>query len=501
MMDPSLKRTEPGPPSPSQILEARREKLARLRESGVNPYPASSPISEGRLTSEEFRARFGGLATGGESPDSVRFCGRLTNRREMGKASFAHVQDFTGKVQIYVRSDAVGDAAYRSFTKDLDLGDILGTEGRPFRTKTGELSIRAEKIVLLTKSLRPLPEKWHGLKDVETRARQRELDLISNPESREVFLTRSRVIACLRSILSGAGYLEVETPMMQPVPGGAVARPFETFHNALGTKFYLRVAPELYLKRCLVGGFEKVFEIGRVFRNEGIDTLHNPEFTILEAYESYGNMESMVALTENLVAGTAEKLGMESLARRPFQRKTVAGLFREHAGADAAAFVEKQDWAGLAGRSGSADLSEVHKAFDRVFTEKIAPNLAGPVFVTDFPVDFSPLAKRRDGSETVAERFELYIGGEELANAYSELNDPEEQRTRLEAYRRSRVSASEKEESEGMGTDAAFLAALEQGMPPAGGLGIGVDRLVMLFTRQGSIRNVLLFPTLRPEKD
>lgn len=461
--------------------EPRKEKLERLLAAGVNPYPARSEILNGRLSSSEMRKRYDGLSPAQETPDKVRFAGRIMTRRDMGKACFAHLQDGEGRIQIYVRKDVLGEAAFDSFIKDFDLGDWIGVEGLAFKTKTGEVSIRTEKIEMLSKALKPLPEKWHGLKDPEARARQRELDLISNEDSKSVFTARSRIVQTLRTLLAERGYMEVETPMMQAVPGGAVARPFETYHNALKQTFFLRVAPELFLKRCLVGGFEKVYEIGRVFRNEGIDTFHNPEFTILEAYEAYGNMETMMDLTEFLVTGAAQAAGSDKCRNKPFARKTISELFKQYAGQDYTAFMS------------------VHKEFDHVFDESIAPNLIEPTFVTDFPAEFSPLAKLRAGSTDIAERFELYVDGREIANAYSELNNPEEQRKRLIEYRKTRTAGTDQEEAEGMGLDEAFIASLEYGMPPAGGLGIGVDRLVMLFTGQTSIRNVLLFPTLKKE--
>lgn len=506
----------------------------------MDPYPASAPITQNRTSTIAIKENFGAIQTGEESQETVRLCGRILTRREMGKAAFAHLQDFYGQLQIYVRKDLVGEALYELFCKNLDLGDILGSEGKIFRTKTGELSLKVEKMSLLAKALRPLPEKWHGLKDVEIRARQRELDLIANPESKKIFLLRSRIIQSLRSVLESQGYLEVETPIMQSVAGGAIARPFETFHNALGQKFFLRVAPELYLKKCLVGGFEKVFEIGRVFRNEGIDALHNPEFTILEAYESYGNMESMMTLTELLIQETAQRVqalisepsqlisqlfnekrnslkpqeaqhlggvenALSSFGAPPlgFERITVAQLFEKYVGNEEADLVREQNWSKLVEKfpeTVSMESGLTYKVFDHLFSEKIAPHLSAPTFVTEFPSDLSPLAKCKQDSKNIAERFELYVAGEEIANAYSELNDPEEQKMRLEKYRSSRTMPSGKEEGEGMGYDESFITALEYGMPPAGGLGIGVDRLVMLFAAQKSIRDVLLFPTLKNER-
>ncbi len=499
-MEP-VRTSEPQSESPediSTLIQVRKDKSQKLSDSGINPYPTTSEILSGRALSADLRKKYSHLIHGQELEDKIRIAGRMMTRRDMGKASFAHLQDSQGKMQIYVRKDVLGEAEYETFTKNFDLGDTLGVEGKIFVTKTGELSVRAEKIVILSKSLRPLPEKWHGLKDPEARARQRELDLITNEDSKNVFRTRSQIIQSLRTLLGDRGFMEVETPMMQAIPGGAIAKPFETFHNALKQKFFLRVAPELFLKKCLVGGFEKVYEIGRVFRNEGIDTFHNPEFTILEAYEAYGNMETMIDLTEYLITGTARAIGSDKFQKQPFNRKTIVELFREHVGEEEAGYVAVQNWEALAKKSGAGG-EALHKIFDHIFDEKITPHLTEPTFVTEFPADFSPLAKLKPGSAHIADRFELYVAGGEIANAYSELNDPVEQKRRLLEYRKSRTAASEKEEAEGMGIDESFIEALETGMPPAGGLGIGVDRLIMLFTGQTSIRNVLLFPTLKKE--
>lgn len=485
--------------SESVLIQNRKEKLDRLRSAGLNPYPAEHELLKNRHNSQEIKDQYGSIQTGQESESPVHFCGRIMTRREMGKASFAHLQDFQGSLQIYVRKDVVGEKTYETFCGDFDLGDILAVSGKIFRTKTGELSVKADQIVLLSKSLRCMPEKWHGLKDPELRSRQRELDLIANPDSRKIFETRSKIIQSLRSLLYQESYLEVETPMMQSVPGGAVARPFETYHNALGQKFFLRVAPELFLKRCLVGGFPKVFEIGRVFRNEGIDTLHNPEFTILECYEAYGNMQTMIELTELLISETAKTVNSEFSANlnRPFKQFSIAELFEQYVGKEESQWVLEQNWQALAQKhSHLVREGLTYKVFDHLFDEKIASHLTEPTFVTEFPADFSPLAKGKAGSSAIAERFELYINGQEIANAYSELNDPVRQREQLEKYRASRTE-KDKEEKEGMGLDESFITALEYGMPPAGGLGIGVDRLVMLLTGQTSIRNVLLFPTLK----
>lgn len=480
----------------------RIEKLHKLESAGIATYPARHELISGRISSEFFRQKYDSVQIGEENNETIRFCGRLVARREMGKASFAHLQDFAGKLQIYVRKDTLGEEAYRHFIKDLDIGDILAVGGHPFRTKTGELSIKAAQVALLSKSLRPLPEKWHGLKDIETRSRHRELDLIANIDSRQIFALRSRIVQVLRSTLYQEGYLEVETPMMQSIPGGAVARPFETHHNALNQKFYLRVAPELYLKRCLVGEFPKVFELGRVFRNEGIDSLHNPEFTILEVYEAYGDMESMMQLSEILLHATATLAGGEAaeLFKPPYKRATIVDLFRQYVGEKEADCVAVQNWDGLYALHGARLGSAMkYKVYDHLFDEKIAPHLKVPTFVIDFPADFSPLAKTRADNPNIAERFELYVHGQEVANAYSELNDPIRQRKALESYQSSRRGEHKDEESAGMSLDEAFIQALEQGMPPAGGLGIGVDRLVMMLSGQTSIRDVVLFPTLRSE--
>ncbi|MBI2118159.1 MAG: lysine--tRNA ligase [Elusimicrobia bacterium] len=487
------------------LIQNKKEKLLKIKSLQINPFPAKDSILQKRVSTLQIKEQFKTIEKE-ESEENVHLCGRMIRRRDMGKASFAHIQDFYGQLQIYVRQDLLGEPEYEMFSKNFDLGDILSVEGKMFRTKTGELSLKAKKIVLLAKSLRPLPEKWHGLKDIELCYRYRELDLISNPESRTLFEMRAKIIQSLRSLLYKEGYLEVETPMIQALAGGAVARPFETFHHALNQKFYLRIAPELYLKRCLVGGFEKVFELGRVFRNEGIDTLHNPEFTILEAYEAYGNMESMMELTQKLILETAKNVSSPNLnlLKTPFESYTIGELFQKHVGSEEAIWVKEQNWKKFSEKySNEFKEIEEYKIFDRLFSEKIAQHLVNPTFVTEFPADFSPLAKCKEGSTQMAERFELYIQGEELANAYSELNDPMEQKLRIEKYRELKLSQNKtkKENSaqseEGVVLDNSFIESLEIGMPPAGGLGIGVDRLVMFLTGQNSIRNVLLFPTLK----
>jgi lysyl-tRNA synthetase class 2 len=392
------------------------------------------------------------------------------------------------------------------FQKDSDIGDFIGVEGTMFRTKTQELTLRVTDLTLLSKALRPLPEKWHGLKDVETRYRQRELDLVSNPAIQELFTKRSQLIRSLRQTLFEKGFLEVETPLLQAQAGGAAARPFETFHNALQTKMFLRIAPELYLKRLLVGGMDRVFEIGRVFRNEGIDTRHNPEFTILEAYQAYADYNDMMSLCEKLITDAAQATqGSLSLLvhdkpvslEPPFKRVIMTELFIQHAGLDVVAAWKQGKLRQVAASLHVTvdDRTPDHKVFDRLFDTKVKPHLWQPTFVTDYPVEISPLAKKHRSQPGLVERFELYIAGDELANAYSELNDPVDQRVRLEKQLALKKTGDEEVEI----ADEAFLTALEQGMPPAGGLGIGVDRLAMLLLGQTSIREVILFPLLKPE--
>ena len=486
------------------LIAERRRKLAARREAG-QAYPNEFRRN---AKAEDLHATFGALdgeALAGEGVP-VAVAGRMMAKRVMGKASFARLEDMSGAIQLFFERDALPDGLYAAF-KSWDLGDLVGVEGTLFKTKTGELTVRVASACLLAKCLRPLPEKFHGLADTETRYRQRYLDLIMNADSREVFRLRSRMVTFMRRYLDTRGFLEVETPMMQPIPGGANARPFVTHHNALGVDMYLRVAPELYLKRLVVGGFERVYEINRNFRNEGLSTRHNPEFTMLELYQAYVDQVAMMDLTEDLLRVMAEALtggrqlawqGAEIDLGPAFRRVALEELVHEanprldaSRGRDAgylrefAAGLEmhvEPDWG--AGRLLAA-----------LFERTVEPQLVQPTFVTGYPLEVSPLARCRDADPFLTDRFELFVAGRELANGFSELNDPEEQARRFRAQAEQKSAGDE----EAMFYDADYVRALEYGMPPAGGLGIGVDRLVMLYADQPSIRDVLLFPQMRPE--
>jgi len=487
----------------ASLVEIRRRKLQEFLEGGVNPYATGFAPD---LTSDEFSTRFGYVKEGDELVDQVKMTGRIIAMRVMGKATFARLRDSAGDYQIYLARDTVGEQHYKLFKK-FDIGDIVGVAGIPFRTRTGELSLMVKQFVLLTKSLRPLPEKWHGLSDVETRYRQRYLDLIVNHHAREIVIARSRIIAYLRNFLERRGFLEVETPMMQPIPGGATAKPFETFHHALGRQLYLRIAPELYLKRLLVGGFDRVFEINRNFRNEGISTQHNPEFTMLEFYQAYSTYEDLMDLTEEMFCG----LAMDLFGRlrfpygegevdftRPWPRKTVREALIEYAGLSEQEIDDRNSMFIKAIECG-LDVPQDHslgRLWMALFDELVEKRLWGPVFIHKYPVEVSPLARRNEEDPTVTDRFELYICGRETANAFTELTDPIDQRSRFEEQVRARASGDE----EAHFLDEDFVRALEYGMPPAAGEGIGIDRLVMLMTNSASIREVILFPHMRPEK-
>jgi len=481
------------------IQEVRRAKLQALQERGIQPYAYRYDATH---RSAAIRAQHAALEASGEA---VRVAGRLMTKRGHGKASFAHIKDEDGLLQIYLREDALGPEAYAE-ALDFDLGDWVGIEGSVFRTKTGEITVKAAAVTLLSKSLHPLPEKWHGLTDVEIRYRQRYTDLVVNDEVRAVFKARARLIRSIREFLDARGYLEVETPVLQPLYGGAAARPFTTHHNALDMPLYLRIADELYLKRLIVGGFERVYEIAKDFRNEGIDRSHNPEFTMLEFYQAYADYETMMEVTQDLIVHAARTLHGGTLV--PHEGRTIDfappwnRLRYKEAAAKAlgvAALPEgEEDLRALAGRAGL----KLDPAFgwgrilDEVVSEKVQPGLERPTFLLDHPRDVSPLAKTRRGDPTVVERFELIVAGMEVANSFSEQNDPLEQRRAFEAQMRQR----ERGDDEAQMLDEDYLRALELGMPPTGGVGIGVDRLIMLLADQRSIRDVILFPQMRPEE-
>ena len=485
--------------------QQRIKKLDHLRQAGVAPYGARF----------ETKDRAGHLIKlHGEKPKDVleqekipcTIAGRVVALRRFGKAGFAVLQDGSDRLQVYLKKDLLTEQAYL-ITEQLDLGDWIGVTGVLFRTKTNEFTVEVHELTFLSKALRPLPEKWHGLTDVETRYRQRYVDLIANPSVHHIFATRSRIIAGIRTYLIERGFLEVETPMMHPIPGGAAAKPFVTHHNALGVDLYLRIAPELYLKRLIVGGFPRVFEINRNFRNEGISTIHNPEFTMLEFYVSYADYHDLIVLTEDMVSTLARQTlgtavinyqGKEIDLTPPWRRWSYHQAICEVNGLDAAV-LQNRDQALAAAKRLNVPVDPGASLFnivDEIFEETVEPNLQQPTFITDYPIEISPLARRKDSNPALTDRFELYIAGREIANAFSELNDPLDQRERFEGQAAQREAGDD----EAHLVDEDFLRALEYGMPPTAGEGIGIDRLIMLFTDQASIRDVVLFPQLRPEK-
>ena len=487
----------------NRLIAERRAKLARLREAGI-AFP--NDFRRDALA-DELLAAYG--SHGAESlaarPVEARVAGRLMVKRVMGGTTFVKLQDRTGRIQLMVKRDRVGESVYSEFKK-WDLGDIVAARGELIKTKTGELSVDVAELKLLVKSLRPLPEKWHGITDTELKLRQRYLDLIMSEETREVFRRRSSLLRFVRGFLDALDFAEVETPMMQPIPGGATARPFVTHHNALDATLYLRIAPELYLKRLLVGGFERVYEVGRVFRNEGLSTRHNPEFTMLELYQAYASYRDLIALTENLLRGAAQAITGGTTVEYQGHRFDLGAKFAE---VTVEAALERAN-PELAGRvRDRAALSTVCFAHGidvlpgagagklqyALFEKTVEATLVGPVFVTQYPAEVSPLARCNDADPFVTDRFELFVGGRELANGFSELNDPEEQAARF----RAQVDAKAAGDEEAMFFDADYIRALEYGMPPAAGLGVGIDRLAMLLTNSPSIRDVLLFPQLKPE--
>lgn len=486
----------------NHILQARRDKLAALQAEGNDPYQ----ITKFDVThhSQEIIENFETLETKeGQEPILVRIAGRLMSKRVMGKASFCHIQDKEGKIQSYVARDAIGTDEYAAFKK-LDIGDIVGVEGTVFKTKTGECSIHAVKVVLLSKSLKPLPEKFHGLTDTDTRYRQRYVDLIMNPEVKDTFIKRSKIISEIRKFLDAENFMEVETPMLVGNAGGAAARPFNTHYNALDEDVKLRISLELYLKRLIVGGLERVYEIGRVFRNEGVDTRHNPEFTLMELYQAYTDYNGMMDLTERMfrhlaqtVCGSTTIPYAEAMINlgKPFERITMIDAVKKYAGVDFDA-IETLEEARAIAKEKNITFEERHQKGDILnlfFEEFVEEKLIQPTFVTDHPVEISPLTKKKPSDPSKVERFELYIYGREMANAYSELNDPIDQRERFAAQEAAFAAGDD----EANHTDEDFLNALEIGMPPTGGIGYGIDRLVMLLTNSPAIRDVLLFPTMK----
>jgi lysyl-tRNA synthetase class 2 len=482
-----------------RITEQRRDSLSKIRARGIDPYPHSYHPSH---TIREAIALFEQRREGSQD---ISLAGRIMSKRSIGKMSFLDIRDTSGKIQLSLRYDFLGRERYE-FLQDIDIGDIIGAKGKLFRTRAGELTLEVSDFVILCKSLRPLPEKWHGLADVEKRYRQRYLDLISNEESKNIFTLRSKIITAIRGFLDKQGFMEVETPVLQPHAGGALARPFVTHHHALDEDLYLRIALELYLKRLVVGGFDKVYEMGRVFRNEGISVKHNPEFTLLECYQAYSDYNDMMRLVEEMLVHIAQEvLGNTKLAYNdktvdlslPWQRLQLREAIKNYCGID---FEDYPDAASLSTRMDELGMDvDPTKGRGRLIDELIStfvePKLIQPTFLLDYPVEMSPLAKSKRGNNRLVERFEGFVGGREVANAFTELNDPLEQRERFQQQLTEQAGDEEVEIA-----DEDFLQALEYGMPPTGGLGIGIDRLLMLFANQQSIREVILFPQLKTKE-
>ena len=482
----------------NQLMKVRREKLQKLQEEGKNPFEITK--FNRTHTSKQIKDNYEEL----EGKD-VTVAGRIMAKRIMGKASFCHIQDSEGKIQSYVSINELGEESYKAFKED-DIGDIIGITGFVFKTKTGEISIHAKEVTLLTKSLRPLPEKFHGLKDTDLRYRQRYVDLIVNPDVKDTFIKRTQIIKEMRRILDEKSFLEVETPILNTIAGGASARPFITHHNSLDIDMYLRIATELYLKRLIVGGFDRVYEIGRIFRNEGMDLKHNPEFTSVELYQAYANLEDMMNLTEELVSKIAERVlgttkityqGTEIDLTPGWRRVTMIDAIKEVTGVDFHAIKTDEEAMEAAKKAGvPVDPIKTTRGdiIAQFFDEKVEETLIQPTFIYEYPIENSPLAKKMENDEKMTQRFELFIGGREYANAFSELNDPIDQYERFLNQVKQREAGDD--EANMMDTD--FVTALEYGMPPTGGMGMGVDRLVMLLTDEASIRDVLLFPTMKP---
>jgi lysyl-tRNA synthetase class 2 len=487
----------------SQVLKQRKQKAQNLREAGVELYPNDFRVEDHLVHIRERYQDWSEEALAGEERTFV-CAGRIMSMRSFGRATFMHIKDSSDRLQVYVKKEVVGKQEYGLFKK-VDIGDFIGVKGTIFRTKAGELTLLAQEVRMLSKSLRPLPEKWHGLRDVETRYRQRYLDLIVNDTIREIFIKRSIIIKEIQDFMRSHSFVEVETPMMQPIPGGATARPFKTFHNALGIDLYLRIAPELYLKRLLVGGFEKVFEINRNFRNEGISFQHNPEFTMLEFYKAYATFEDLMPFTEEMICAVAEKLngrlqlnyqGKKIDLSRPWPRYKLTESLVRFGGLEPD---EVEDETKLRARAEALSIRPVDqergKLLTKLFDVLVEPKLEKPTFITHYPLDVSPLSRRNEDDSSLVDRFELFIAGYEVANGFSELNDPVDQKERFLQQMAERSAGDE--EAHFMDED--YIRALEYGMPPAAGEGVGIDRLVMIFADVPSIRDVILFPHLRPE--
>lgn len=484
------------------LMQQRRDKLNEIREFGVEPYPHKyEPTHTTSVIHRDF-------AETQETPDEtqrIRLAGRIMTKRDHGKSSFAHLQDSEGRIQIYVRRDKVGAEPYLVYRR-FDVGDIIGVEGVVFRTRTGELTVLVDEVQLLSKSIRPLPEKWHGLQDKQTRYRQRYADLIMNPEVKRVFIKRTQIVQAIRDMLNAQSFIEVETPVLQPIYGGASARPFTTYHHTLAQSLYLRIANELYLKRLIVGGFDRVYEFSRDFRNEGMDRDHNPEFTMLELYQAYADYLDIMALTETLIADTVARVhGTTKIPYQeheidftpPWRRLTMIASIQEQSGIDAASLSADELYTAAvnAGVALAGDESK-GEIIAELFDAFVEPKLIQPTFITDYPLEVSPFAKKKPDDPAFVERFEFFISGMEVGNAFSELNDPVDQRQRFIEQ----ANRLENGDEEAFMLDEDYLRALEYGMPPTGGLGIGIDRLTMLLTNQYAIRDVILFPQMRPER-
>jgi lysyl-tRNA synthetase class 2 len=478
-----------------ELLATRREKLDRLRADGVDPFPHQFP---GVVPVKEVQDAHAELPAGEDSEQRYRVAGRLHARRGQGRMAFLDLDDRSGRIQLQAKVDVLGEEAMERLL-DLDLGDLVGVDGLAFRSRRGELSLRVEDFAVLAKSLRPPPDKFHGLHDVETRFRHRELDLIANPEARELFVMRAKVVSAVRRYLDDAGFVEVETPVLQPLYGGALARPFTTHHNELDRTLYLRIATELYLKRLIVGGLEKVYELGKDFRNEGVSFKHNPEFTMVEWYEAYADYTDQMRRVEDMVAFVAREAGYQGdvSLEPPWRRVTLRDAILEHTGVDILADRGRDALVAAIARTDGVELDTGDRTWaqlvDDLLSKYVEPEITDPVFIVDYPVELSPFAKAHRSEDGLVERFEAFVMGMEISNAFTELNDPDEQRARFETQARHAAEGDE----EAQPFDETYLTALEHGMPPTGGVGVGVDRLVMILSGRHSIREVVLFPAMR----